>query len=288
MLTAKRLKTYEKSSYLYRNGAFLRTIRGKKGPLLMEVSEDQETSALAVTLTGEISPEDQADLPKRIAFMFGTQLDLRPFYEQMEQDDVLRPVIEARQGMRMVLEPSVYECLMKTIIGQQLNVSFAAVLLKRFLSLAGEECEFAGEKWLVFPTPEQVVRLRYEDLQQLQFNRRKAEYLIDISRMIVDRKLDLESLIDKPDEEVIQTLTALRGVGRWTAECVLMFGFGRLDLLPAADIGLRNAIWRLGICKERPSEMEVRKIGEKWSPYRSYATFYLWDTLDNMKEKPET
>jgi DNA-3-methyladenine glycosylase II len=283
--TTKRLKSFEKSSYVYRKGAFWRTIQGKKGPLLLSVAEDPNRPALIAEITGEIAPEEEEDLKKRVAHMFGVDVDLTPFYEEMKQDAVLWPVIEKRIGMHLVLDASLYECLIKTIIGQQLNVSFAATLIERFIQLAGETGEFAGEKWKVFPTAEQVARLSYEDLRRLQFNQRKAEYIIDLSRFIVEGRLDLEELTTIPDDEVMKKLMALRGIGRWTAECMLMFGLRRPDLLPAADIGLRNAIGRLYGLPVRPDENEVRRIGEKWAPFRSYVTFYLWDTLDEQKQK---
>ncbi len=77
----------------------------------------------------------------------------------------------------------------------------------------------------------------------------------------------------------METLLPLRGIGRWTVECLLLFGMGRPDLLPAADIGLRRAVQRVYGLPERPGEEEVRRIGEAWAPWRSYATFYLWDAI---------
>lgn len=126
-----------------------------------------------------------------------------------------------------------------------------------------------------------MARLNVEDLQKLSFNRRKAEYVIDLSRDIVEGKLDLDSLKQLPNEEVIERLVALRGVGRWTVECILLFGMGRTNLLPAADIGLRNALKKVYGLNHQPTEAEVRQWGERWSPWRSYVTFYLWDYLSN-------
>ena len=283
--TTKRLHTFEKSSYRFQNGCFKRTIRGKHGPLLLSVSCDEKEVALRVKITGRVHDEEKELLRKKIARMFSADVDLRPFYEQMEQDPVLAPVILARKGMHFVLDPDLHECLIKTIIGQQLNVSFAAVLIHRLIELAGNEAEFEGERWPVFPTPEQIARLRYEDLQALQFNRRKAEYIIDLARMIAGGQLDLEALDECTDEEVFARLLPVRGIGRWTVECVMLFGLGRPDLLPAQDIGLKNAVRQVYSMAERPDEATIRQLGRSWSPYASYVTFYLWDTLDNLKKK---
>lgn len=282
--TTKRLRTFEKSSYRYENGIFRRTIRGQNGPLLLEISNNEEESALDVKIKGAGGNEEKEGLYQQVARIFSTEVDLRPFYEQMGQDPVLSPLIDKRKGMHFVLDPDLHECLQKTIIGQQLNVSFAATLTDRLIELAGDEAEFDGERWTVFPAPDQIARLKYEQLQALQFNRRKAEYIIDVARMIVSGKLNLEELYHCTDEEVMERLLPIRGIGCWTVECIMLFGLGRPDLLPAQDIGLRNAVKQVYSLEERPDEKTVRKLGQSWSPYASYVTFYLWDTLDNQNK----
>lgn len=281
--TTKRLRTFEKSSYVEKGTRLSRTIHGKKGPLLCTIGPAEEEKALRVEIEGCLAEGELDSLKQKLSRMFSTHVDLTPFYEQMKQDPVWVPVIEAREGMHMVLEPSLFECLVKTIISQQLNLSFAATLTHRFQMRAGRSVTFHGRDWPLFPTPEQVARLAYEDLQALQFNRRKAEYIIDLARLVASGQLDLEALWDLPDEEVMRNLLPIRGVGRWTVECLLLFGMGRPNLLPAADIGLRNALKQLLKLDYQPSEKEVRQWGDRWTPYRSYATFYLWDTLDRGK-----
>jgi DNA-3-methyladenine glycosylase II len=277
--TVRRLRKFEKMSYTEHSGRFQRTVRGKKGPLLLSIDYDPNSSALQVQVTGETVPGEEAELHELVRRMFGADVDLTPFYEQMKHHPVIGEVVRSREGLHIVRDPTVFECLIKTIISQQLNVAFAGTLIRRLVELAGDRLEREGAVWPVFPSAEQVARLSYEDLQKLQFNRRKAEYVIDISRMVADGKLDLEALGNLPDEEVFDRLLPVRGVGRWTVECVLLFGLGRPDLLPAADIGLRNALKRLYGLQEQPDEQTVRSMGEEWKPYRSYVTFYLWDTL---------
>lgn len=280
--TTSRLRTFEKSSYTVQNDTFIRTLTGKKGPLVVSLSAHPTRSAICVQVDGNIDPTEQTEIKRKIAKMFSTEVDLTSFYQRFDKDPLLGELVSEREGMHVVLDPTVYECLIKTIVGQQLNISFAATLLQRLIQIAGEEVETAqGLRLSVFPTPEQVASLSYEQLQQLQYNRRKAEYIIDISRQVAEGKLDLESLVDHSEEEVVETLLPLRGVGRWTVECVLLFGLGCPDLLPAADIGLRNAIKKVYQLEEQPTEEEVRRMGEAWAPYRSYMTFYLWDYLSN-------
>lgn len=282
--TGKRLIHFEKTAYRHRNGFLYRALRINQKPLVVGFSwEDGQEPVMRLHVDRDLSDRDRDKLKKTVRQMFTMDVNLAPFYKQMEEDNRLAPIIKERWGLHMVLDPDLYECLMKTIIGQQLHVSFAAKLVDRFVEVAGDTIESQGEQYSVFPSPEQVAMLQYEDLQALQFNRRKAEYIIDISRRVVEGRLNLESWAQLDDEEFIQKLCTLRGVGRWTAECLLLFGMGRQNLLPAADIGLRNALRKVYALPAQPSEDEVRKTGQTWSPWRSYVTFYLWDYLTETK-----
>ncbi|PTX60754.1 DNA-3-methyladenine glycosylase II [Melghirimyces profundicolus] len=275
--TTRRLLLFEKTFYRYRGGCFYRTLRLGHRPVTVKL--DWEAGGVRVRVEEDLSRKERELLERLVRRMLSLNVDLQPFYEQMKKEPRLAPVIRARAGLHFMLDPTLYECLIKTIVSQQLNLSFAGTLIRRLVELAGETLEYGDERLPVFPTPEQVARLEYTDLQKLQFNRRKAEYIIDLSRMIADGRLDLEALERLPDEEVVERLVALRGVGRWTAECLLLFGMGRPNLLPAADIGLRNALKKLYGLAHQPTEAEVRQWGEDWAPWRSYVTFYLWDFL---------
>ncbi len=170
----------------------------------------------------------------------------------------------------------------KTIVGQQLNLAFAATLNKRLIELLSPPFETEGQLYPVFPSAEQVALCSYEQLRELQFSQRKAEYTIDFAREVVSGKIDLPAMESMEDGEIMELLIKQRGIGRWTAECFLLFGLGRTDLLPAADIGLRNALRRWYGLEDQPSEAQVREMGRKWSPWSSYVTFYLWESL-NLK-----
>ena len=183
--------------------------------------------------------------------------------------------------MHWVLTPTLFECLITTILSQQLNQSFAAALKRRLVEIAGKQMEFQQKWYPLFPNAEQIASLRVDDLRKLQFSQRKAEYIIDLARKIVDGKLDLEKLRSFSNEEIMNHLLPIRGIGRWTVECFLLFGLGRTNVLPAADIGLRQAIQKVYHRKERPSEEEIRKLGQSWAPFQSYVTIYLWDYLSN-------
>ncbi|TDQ36387.1 DNA-3-methyladenine glycosylase family protein [Aureibacillus halotolerans] len=189
----------------------------------------------------------------------------------------LAELFQTYQGTPLVRDVNAYYCLMKTLIHQQLNVAFARTLTERFIRLCGEQKDGV---WFM-PDIERVASFSYESLREQQFSMRKAEYVIDLSREIVNGTLNLEKVATLPDEEVVQELTAYRGVGVWTARSFLLFGLGRADLFPSADVGLQKALHPLLGADVRPTTQELEQRSPAWAPYRSYASVYLWKSIEN-------
>lgn len=278
---AARLLALEKSMYRSDGKCLLRTVRLAGKPRLLKIRvADASRECLSVEICGEVTAAVKDEGERLLRHMFSTDVDLSGFYQHVADDVHLKPIIHRLTGLRMVREPDLFESFAKTIISQQVNMAFAGTLTTRLIERAGDPLAIDGEQWPVFPTPEQVANLTYDDLRALQFSQRKAEYVIDLARLIVNGELQLERLWHLSDEEVMSELTRLRGVGRWTVECLLLFGMGRPNLLPAADIGLRNAVRRAYGLDHQPTEAEVREIGAPWSPWSSYVTFYLWESLE--------
>nr|WP_206767744.1 DNA-3-methyladenine glycosylase [Brevibacillus formosus] len=252
----------------------------------MQFMGSLEEPALRYETQATLSRTDQQLLEKMIRRTFSADLDLSVIYEQMREESELAILTERFRGLRLTLDADLFQCMVKTIIGQQINLTFAANLTERLVTLAGDPVENQnGEGIIAFPTPDAVARLTVEDLRTLQFSQRKAEYIIDFARAIVNETVDLERLWTMKDEEIITYLTSLRGIGRWTVECLLMFGMGRPDLLPAADIGLRNGIIHLYRMETKPNENDIRKLGEKWAPWRSIYCLYVWEAVGAIKRK---
>lgn len=231
----------------------------------------------AIPLNGQVS-EDA--VKKKIQQLFSTEVDLSPLYHHFEEHDKLVHVLQRFEGLKLLTDTDLFESIVKIIIGQQVNLTFAGTLTERLIELAGDKVEVEGSAFQVFPTPAAVAKLKYEDLRELQFSQRKAEYIIDLARLISEGTIDFESLWEMSDEEVMQTLLPIRGIGKWTIECLLIFGMGRTDVLPAADIGLRNAIRQVWKLADQPSEEEVRLLAMDWTPWRTYITYYLWESLN--------
>jgi DNA-3-methyladenine glycosylase II len=261
---------------------FEKIVRISKVPCQLKVTSkgtvDQPILHCQVNpLEGEIKEEEAK---KKIQQLFSTELDIEPLYEAFAEHKELVTVLERFKGLKLLTDTDLFESIVKIIIGQQVNLTFAGTLTDRLIKIAGEEIEVAGESYQLFPAAENIARLTYEDLRTIQFSQRKAEYIIDLARLIVDGKLNLESLWDVSDEEVMAELLPIRGIGKWTIECLLIFGMGRPDVLPAADIGLRNAMRLVWNLSEQPSEEDVRQLAEDWKPWRTYVTYYLWESLN--------
>ncbi|SFJ36415.1 DNA-3-methyladenine glycosylase family protein [Brevibacillus centrosporus] len=233
-----------------------------------------------------LSASEQQLLEKTIRHVFSADLDLNPIYEHMRQQQPMVILTERFRGLRLMLDSDLFQSMVKTIIGQQINLAFAAALTQRLMELAGDVMvDETGHKFMAFPTEEAVARLEPTDLRPLQFSQRKAEYIIDYARAIVNGTVDLDRLWQMEDDEIIEHLTAQRGIGRWTVECLMMFGMGRPDLLPAADIGLRNGLQMVYELAEKPDEKEIRRIGEDWRPWRSVYSLYIWEAVGAVRRK---
>ncbi|KZE46240.1 DNA-3-methyladenine glycosylase [Brevibacillus parabrevis] len=270
------------------NNLLRRVFRVGSRPVLasLQFVGNIDQPVLQVETTAALSTEERSELVRTIRHVFCADLDLLPIYAQMQEEAELAALVKRFRGLRLMHDSDLFQSMVKTIIGQQINLTFAANLTQRLLALAGDEVvDERGVKFLAFPTAEAVARLSVEDLRPLQFSQRKAEYIIDYARAIVDGTVELERLWAMEDEEVVAHLTALRGIGRWTVECLLMFGMGRPNLLPAADIGLRNGISLVYKLDAKPDEKEIRRMGERWAPWRSIYSLYIWEAVGAVKRK---
>ncbi|MBD7907315.1 DNA-3-methyladenine glycosylase family protein [Sporosarcina gallistercoris] len=211
----------------------------------------------------------------RIKWIFHFEESLDGVAAHFAQTD-LAPIFKEHIGTPLVRSFSLYGELMKSIIHQQLNLKFANTLLMRFVEKYGSQQEGVWR----YPSPKRIATVTVEELRELQFSTRKAEYVIGLSQAIAAGALDLESLRSKTDEEVVAELTAYRGVGPWTAQGLLMFGLGRPNLFPTADIGLQNALKILWKLDRKPTQNEIRERFSVWSPYLSYAALYLWRSIE--------
>ncbi len=184
-------------------------------------------------------------------------------------DPILCSIIERVGPFRMEYGPPEFHSLAESILYQQLNGKAAATIFKRFTDLAGDPL-----------APEGILKLSDEQLRGVGLSKQKSAYLKDLAIKTRDGLLNFARLPDMTDEEVIQHLTQVKGIGVWTAHMFLMFTLRRPDVLPTGDYGVQAAIKKHYRKRTLPKPHIMEKIAKPWAPYRSIACWYLWRSLD--------
>ena len=211
--------------------------------------------------------------------MISADLDLDPFYKIGEKSRRFYKIVERFRGLKPILTPSVFESAAWAIVGQQVNLNFAYILRNRLVEKFGEEFKIDGRAYSLFPNPDNICRASISSLKSLQFSERKAEYLIGLAKNITDGELDLDSLAHMEYEDALQRLMTLRGIGVWSSNYILMRGAGHLNCLPLGDSGLHRAVKKLYRLKMSPDNEKVTQLAQKFVPFRSLYTLYLWCDL---------
>lgn len=164
-----------------------------------------------------------------------------------------------------------FDHIVRSIVYQQLSGAAASTIHGRVLALYGGRT----------PTPAQVARTPDEKLRAVGLSTRKVEYIKDLARHTHQGTIPVNAIHEMEDAEVIATLTKVRGIGEWTAQMVLMFRLGRPDVLPVLDLGVQKAIKLLYGLRSHPTPERVAKVGARWAPYRTVASWYLWRRVDD-------
>lgn len=245
-----------------------------KEPVVTEIQSIGTKDRPSFLITGN-NDEVKDEIIERLATIFQWNVPLQQIQHHFANTNI-ESIFEAHEGTPLMLDNDPYSCLMKCIIHQQLNMAFAITLTERFVKTFGREVDGV---WF-YPLPEEVAKLSYDELKALQFSGRKAEYVIDTSKLLADGTLDVQQLTQMSDEEITKTLVKIRGIGPWTAQNFLLFGLGRQNLFPKADIGIQNAIKKLFGLEQKPTSEQMDEFSKSWSPYLSYATLYLWRSIE--------
>ena len=179
--------------------------------------------------------------------------------------------LEARRRGRPA---DAYGALLRSIVGQQLSVKAAKSIYGRLVDL------FGGST----PSPRELLAVDAETLRSAGLSRPKVSYIRSLAQHVEDGELHLEALDEMSDDEVIAELTAVKGLGEWTAHMFLMFHLRRPDVLPVGDLGIRRAVERLYGLEGLPDAETLERLAERWRPYRTLACMYLWHSLDNAPD----
>lgn len=188
-------------------------------------------------------------------------------------DPRLREIIRAVGQYSIKVRNDRFQSLIESIIYQQLAGGAASAIYGRFIKYYNNSPPLPEQ---ILSTPDLLLR------SSIGLSHKKIEYIKGLSTSVMERKLDLVSLSEMKDEEVIDELIRVRGIGRWTAEMFLIFCLGRLDILPVTDLGIKKAMQKIYSLPQLPKPSEMLAISQPWRPYRSVATWYLWKSLSKF------
>ena len=183
----------------------------------------------------------------------------------LENDKKLGPIIRRVGPCTMKIIKNPYEMLVKAIIEQQLAGAAARAILGRFVQIYGK-----------FPTPEQVLETRDVKLRKAGLSFTKIKYIKQLSQKITKNEINLKKISKLPDQDIINELIKINGIGKWTAQMYLMFSLKRLDVLPVDDLGIKKGIMKIFSLNELPDAKTIEKLTDHWKPYRSIASWYIW------------
>lgn len=248
---------------------------------LFEINGDDQGFLVVRSMDDELwGLEIQEEITRYVREWFDLDNDLTSFYSLSREDAVLNQVVNRLYGLRNMGIPDLFEALCWGIIGQQINLAFAYTLKRRFVETFGTRIGSGDINCWLFPTPQAIASLSVADIAALQMTSKKSEYLIGVAKLIADGKLSKEMLLAADDfKNAERILVAIRGIGPWTANYVLMRCLRYASAFPIDDVGLHNAIKSVLEMPQKPTVAQIRELSSGWKNWESYATFYLWRVL---------
>lgn len=196
----------------------------------------------------------------------------RQIKSHLVKDSILKPYVESIELPILTPGKNIFKELIESIISQQLSTKVAAVITQRFHNLVGNDD----------PTPEMVLVLDHDAKRSVGLSNQKASYIHNIAEYWISNNLHDHDWSNMEDDEILNTLIEIKGVGKWTAQMILMFPLGRLNIFPFDDLGIKQSMMQLYGLNSTGKVLiaEMNEIAEQWSPYRSVACRYLWRAKD--------
>jgi DNA-3-methyladenine glycosylase II len=242
------------------------------------LEEARAPPTVGVTLAPEefAPPEILDEAARVVRAMFSLEHDLAGWRARLTRDPLMRGLEAAHRGLHLARWPTLFEALLTSILLQQIATSVAITFRRRVVERFGERLEVEGHTYFAFPRAESLARASVEELRALGLSNAKATCIVEVARACAAGELDSATLAREDNETIIARLSGLRGIGRWTAEWVLMLHFGRTDVFAAADLFLRGVVVKYYNRGVAMSEREIRAFAHKrWGAYQSYSALYF-------------
>lgn len=253
------------------------TIGGKPVALAVRQLRAAARPEIGIIATGPAATRTgRSEIESIVARTLSLERDLAPFYRIAERDPVLTPIVARLSGMKPPRFPTVFEAFGNAISGQLVSLTAGLHVLNRVAGKYGLEADSDGVAIRSFPDPRLLIRSTPDELRALGLSRPKARYLIDLARVAMNpRDRDFSSLEALDDSEAIKRLCALSGVGRWTAEYVLLRGLGRVHIFPGDDVGGQNGLAKFLGIDRKLDHADVRALLARWHPYAGLIYLHL-------------
>jgi DNA-3-methyladenine glycosylase II len=248
---------------------------GRLVPYEVRSEGSVEHPRLEIHALGGGSARVTAAITQEVRALFGLDFDLVGFYRMAKADPVLVGLAERLYGLRPTLAPTAWEMLVGSICAQQVNLTFAFTLRARLVRRWGVRSAIGGQSVWAFPEPGALARARVSALRALQFSRGKALAIGGVAQALDSGGLDPRRLAEARDAQIIEQLTALRGLGRWTADWFLARCLGRGAVCPAGDLAVRKAFAHYYGRGRSANEETIRRRARTWGSYQNLAIHYL-------------
>jgi DNA-3-methyladenine glycosylase II len=288
-LTAERYTRFPEVVDRFDGSVYRRLLPVGRGVLLSVAQEGSSSRAtLRVTLAGASSrfPEAQSAARRVVDVALGADVAVQPFYRACASDPVIGAAVRDFRGLRAAGVPSLWEATLTAILSQQVNLKFAYDIRRELSEAFGRRARFGGQTYVAFPSPESLAGETPATLRRFRLSRAKAKAIHFLAVAFREETVSEAEIAGLPDEEAIERLTALPGIGRWTAEIALLRGLGRTDIFPAGDLGVVKYLAQ-GLLGHRAKagEETMRRFALRWSPHRGLALVYAYAELARRKRQ---
>ena len=264
----------------YEEGKFWQVVRIDRKLVLVTLEAlgtvDKPEVSARLESVQMLSANDDQKTRQLACALIDADFDLEPFYTDVKKDRIMADIVHKLGGLKIPSAVTVFEALIDSIIEQQISLNVAHVLQTNLIRTFGDSFSLDTGVYYGYPTPQELASTRIEKIRKCGLSTRKAEYIRDISRMVAERKLNLEAFKRYKDvNKIIEELDEIKGIGIWTAELTIVRGMQKYEAIPADDLGLRRTISHF-YCKDRKiTGDEARRIAEKWGKWKGLASFYL-------------
>jgi DNA-3-methyladenine glycosylase II len=258
---------------------YLRVFVINNSPVKISVVSKSEMHETQLNITSRVEEGDpgrfKKDVHPLIQKMLGTTIDLQPFYSLSNKIDPLKLLVQQYLGVKPPRFPSIFEALINSIACQQMTLDLGILMINRLAENFGMKFTDDGITYRAFPRPEDLAIASENDLKMLGFSYQKVRAIKELSTAVADNQINLTNLEEMKNEEAIRFLSSLHGIGRWSAEYVLLRGLGRMTIFPGDDVGAKNNLQRLFQLEKRPSYEDIKKISSQWHPFEGLVYFHL-------------